>query len=73
MFKPLPSLPESRMYFQKLFDPIQTHGLYGIYKEEVERYKEWLKSFGAKRLRVVKCNNCKGNPYAIICFKWVKE
>ena len=68
MFKPLPNVPYSRMYFQDLFDPIQTHGLYGVFKSEVNEYKEWLKDLGAKRFRVIKCRGA--NPYAIICFKW---
>jgi hypothetical protein len=52
-------------YVQTVFDPVQTHALYGITKGEAAEAKEALKAIGAKRFRVV--NNSYG--FAIICFK----
>ena len=56
-------------YVQTLFDPIQTHALYGVPKRDAAEAKEALKAIGAKRFRVV--NNSFG--FAIICFKMVPE
>lgn len=65
IWKKLPAV-ESGMYYQTLYDPHQTHGLYGVRIGEVPRWKEYLKEHGAKKFRVVK------NQYgfAIICFAW---
>ena len=52
-------------YVQTLFDPVQTHALYGIPKRDADEAKEALKAIGAKRFRVV--NNAFG--FSIICFK----
>jgi hypothetical protein len=52
-------------YVQTLFDPVQTHALYGIPKRDAAEAKEALKAIGAKRFRVV--NNSFG--FSIICFK----
>lgn len=55
-------------YVQSLFDPIQTHALYGIYgKDELERYKSRLSQNPAiNRFRVI--SNSHG--YKILCFKY---
>ena len=65
IWKKLPAV-ERGMYYQRLFDPHQTHGLYGVRVDDVPRWKEYLKENGAKKFRVVK------NQYgfAIICFAW---
>ena len=65
IWKELPPV-NSNMYYQTLWDPYQTHGLYGVSVNDVPYWKEYLKKHGAKRFRVVK------NPYgrAIICFAW---
>lgn len=65
IWKKLPSV-NSGMFYQTLFDPHQTHGLYGVRVDDVPYWKEYLKKHGAKKFRVVK--NCYGN--AIICFAW---
>ena len=55
-------------YVQELFDPVQTHAVYGTNddKEEITSVISKLKSIGATRFRVVK------NDYgkAIVCFKY---
>lgn len=55
-------------YVQSLFDPVQTHALYGIYgKDELERCKFRLSQNPAiNRFRVV--SNSYG--YKILCFKY---
>jgi cellobiose-specific phosphotransferase system component IIA len=65
IWKKLPSV-SSGMFYQTLFDPHQTHGLYGVQVDDVPYWKEYLKKHGAKKFRVVK--NCYGK--AIICFAW---
>ena len=54
-------------YVQTTFDPTSTHALYGVYREEMEQYKEKIKSIGGKYIRVVKGRD-KTNPYVVICF-----
>ena len=65
IWKKLPSV-DSNMFYEPLFDPHQTHGLYGVRVDDVPYWKEYLKKHGAKKFRVVK------NHYgrAIICFAW---
>ena len=55
-------------YVQSLFDPVQTHALYGIYgKDELERCKALLsKNPAINRFKVV--SNSYG--YKILCFKY---
>ena len=78
-FKTLPELSwlyYPNCYFQTLFDPVQTHGLYGLTDDNLDQAKEWLKEQGATRFRTVKCRsmiNRKGNGYRILCFKWAKK
>lgn len=78
-FQPLPEirwLAFPNCYFQTLFDPVQTHGMYGLNATNVAEAKEWLKSLGAKRFRVVKCRsliNRKDNGFRILCFQWQKK
>lgn len=52
-------------YISTIFDPIQTHALYGVSKTQKDEAKAALKKIGAKRFRVV--NNDFG--MSIICFK----
>lgn len=65
IWKELPSVNYG-MYYQTLFDPHQSHGLYGVRVDDVQYWKDYLKKHGAKKFRVVK------NSYgmAIICFAW---
>ena len=55
----------AQRYFATLFDPVQTHGLYGISKDEVDTFKKKLKELGANRFRVVKASG----DFRILCFK----
>jgi len=52
-------------YVQTTFDPISTHALYGVLREEVDYYKDKVKSIGGKYIRVV---GRRDNDYKIICF-----
>ncbi len=53
-----------------LFDPIQTHALYGVRKEDVFEVKAELKKFGATRFRVVKSGII---GLVIVCYKAKKS
>lgn len=54
---------------QELFDPVQTHALYGVPVEQVDDVKDELrKKFGATRFRLVTAYN----KSKIICFKTKK-
>lgn len=70
IWKKLPAV-NSGMFYQTLFDYVQTHGLYGIQNtdSEISRWKNYLKEHGATKFRVVKNNYGK----AIICFCWVHD
>jgi hypothetical protein len=48
-----------------LFDPVQTHAVYGLVGDEVDEVKDALKAVGAVRFRLVK------NHYGrtAVCFK----
>ena len=50
---------------QKIFDPCQTHAIFGIDKSDKEKAKTMLKEAGASRFRI--STNKFG--FAIICFK----
>ena len=67
IWKELPTVDRG-MYFETLFDPHQTHALYGVTPEKIDYWKDYLKSFGAKKFRVVK-----NGYYPIICFEWVRD
>ena len=45
IWKKLPAV-ESGMYYQRLYDPHQTHGLYGVRVDDVPHWKEYLKENG---------------------------
>lgn len=51
-------------YVQKMFDPVQTHALYGITESAVADIKIRLKDLGATRFRVVKTRSA----FRILCF-----
>ena len=53
-------------YVQTTFDPTSTHALYGVLSDEVDRYKDKIKSIGGKYIRVVRAG---GRDYRIICFR----
>lgn len=63
--------PPRESYQQKLFDPVQTHAVYGLTEHTLPRVKEELKKKGATRFRVVKCklHNNKPNGWQILCYK----
>lgn len=51
---------------QELFDPVQTHALYGVPTGSVEQVKQELREkLNAKRFRVVTAHN----NSKVICFK----
>ena len=52
-------------YYQKIYDPIQTHAIYGVAKSDKDSIVKSLKSIGAKKFRTVQ-PNAKG--LTIICF-----
>lgn len=41
-------------YVQKIFDPIQTHAIYGIETSRVDEARSKLVELGARKLRVTK-------------------
>lgn len=51
-------------YVQDIFDPKQTHALYGITKDTLDSYKKRLKELGANRFRQVKVRD----GWMILCF-----
>lgn len=53
---------------QELFDPVQTHAVYGVPHEQADEVKQRLKQLGAVRFRMVK--NRYG--FTIVCFKLKK-
>lgn len=53
-------------YEQELFDPVQTHGMYGLTEKTLPKVKEMLKNAGAKRFRTVKIRS---SDRCILCFK----
>lgn len=53
-------------YIQNLFDPIQTHAVYGVYADQVPALKQRLKDLGCNRFRVVSSS---GKGLKIVCFK----
>lgn len=58
----------SGTYIQILFDPVQTHALYGISRNQVDHFKDIMKKDPSiSRFRTVKANS---PYYAILCFKY---
>lgn len=53
----------SSSYMMSLFDPVQTHAVYGLSLDDVSIIKQSLKKQGAKQFRLLKN---KGFP--ILCF-----
>ena len=53
---------------QELFDPVQTHAVYGVPHNQADEVKQRLKELGAVRFRMVK--NRYG--FTIVCFKLKK-
>jgi hypothetical protein len=51
-------------YVQTLFDPVQTHALYGLTKETIDSFKKQLKELGANRFRTVSTRF----GFKILCF-----
>lgn len=57
----------SRNYIiRELFDPIQTHAVYNVNKDDVIHVKAKLKELSATRFRIVKVSN---SNLRIVCFK----
>jgi hypothetical protein len=57
-------------YIQKLFDPVQTHAIYGVSAESLLSVKKELKEAGATHFRVLTPRSAK--YLRIICFKYLK-
>ncbi len=57
---------DTSMYIKELFDPVQTHAVYGVNVALVDEVKFALKQAGANRFRVCKAG-IKG--LKIVCFK----
>lgn len=55
-----------RKYVQTTFGPTTTHALYGVLSDELDHYKDKIKSIGGKYIRVVRAG---GRDYKIICFR----
>jgi hypothetical protein len=53
----------SGSYWKILFDPQQTHAIYGVHKDRIESLKDDLTKMGAAKFRVVKNGNL-----PILCF-----
>lgn len=54
-------------YVKELFDPVQTHGVYGVPDYSVESVTKQVKEmYGATCLRIVKVTN---SNLRIVCFK----
>ncbi len=51
--------------FGQLYDPVQTHAIYGVTKDTKSYWKLTLKSIGAKKFREVKANS---KHFVILCF-----
>ena len=61
---PIMNILPDGTYIQKLFDPIQSHAIYGVDVKDAPEMKDKLKQCGAFKFRVIK------NVYnkAVICF-----
>jgi len=57
---------DTSMYIKELFDPVQTHAVYGVNVAIADEVKFALKQAGATRFRIVNAN-MKG--LKIVCFK----
>lgn len=69
-FAPLPEVPASRMHIEKTYDddPKRTHVLFGGYRWEEEKLKNWLKSAGASLIKIVRPR--RDHESMEIHFKW---
>jgi hypothetical protein len=56
-------------YIQTLFDPVQTHAVYGVTADNLSEVKKELKALGATRFRVLKTGF---GTLRIVCFKYSK-
>lgn len=57
---------DTSMYIKELFDPVQTHAVYGVNVALVDEVKFALKQAGANRFRVC---NAGVKDIKIVCFK----
>ena len=65
---PIPYVhPEA--YTQEIFDPVQSHAVYGLVDETVNRVKEHLVSKGATRFRLRKLKN----GFRILCYRGLSK
>ena len=69
-FAPLPDVPASRMHFEKIYtgDPKRTHVLFGGYRWEEKKLKDWPKSAGASFIKIVRSRH--DLEHMEIHFKW---
>jgi hypothetical protein len=59
----------SKCRFQKLYDPVQKYGMYGLTKDNIGPAKQILKSRGGQYFRTVKT----GYGFYILCFKFKND
>ncbi len=59
-------LISDRHNIEPIYDPIQTHAVYGVGKDEVVDVKQNLRKQGCTRFRVVTANS---KYLRIVCFK----
>ena len=50
-------------YYKRLFDPVQSHAIYGLTDINVDKEKEKLKKLDARNFRIVK-----SSVFRILCF-----
>ena len=59
----------SKCRFQKLYDPVQKYGMYGLTKTSLPEAKRILKRRGGQYFRTVKT----GYGFYILCFKFKND
>ena len=69
-FAPLPEVPASRMHIEKLRadDTERTHVLFGGYRWEDQKLKNWLKAEGASLIKIIRSRH--DLEHMEIHFKW---
>jgi hypothetical protein len=66
----LPRYIGNSVHVGDIFDPRQTHAVYGLCENTLPLCKEHLKKLGASAFRTVRCKNGQGKPSGllILCF-----
>ncbi len=60
---------QDSVYFKSLFDPVQTHAVYGLTQDNYDEVKSSLTKLGAKKFRKVKVRS---SDFLILCFNAAK-